>query len=490
MSTAHSICEQLYFNGNPPYLVKAMKMIRIIKYLVSIGLLFSLFSCGENPHRYSPVHRAYKDGDTLVWAQKEFDDSDWLPFQENKDNGIFWVRFDIVFDSLSTQLQHKELQVISLGSYDAYWDGHFIGSNGKVGQSEETETPGTFISYLLLPDSLAETGRHVLALRVSNYHSSSSFVWNTFRVGEYSGISNQYKTIGAFMYILAGGFLITGIYFLFTYFSQGRKKDVLIFGLVGLLFFGLIFFEYFKFFFQYEYPFHVKRLMLISIFNLSVSFLVPYFFIEHFNLPKRKLLASCLAAGFLYTLFIHFSELNYDYINKIWSTVMWWGAMLIVIFALFVRRKNAGFIFVILSLCILLYSGVFRYDIGIMLYDYDINLFLSFTMLSLAMLYLLAKNAKEQRLAYEASLVHSERLKNELLKKQLQPHFLMNTLTSLMDWVEESPERGVDFIEVLSKEFEIMTEIADEKLIPIRKEIDLCQFHIDIMRYRKEIEYV
>ena len=105
------------------------------------------------------------------------------------------------------------------------------------------------------------------------------------------------------------------------------------------------------------------------------------------------------------------------------------------------------------------------------------------------MFYLLSLRIKEQRLAYENSLVQSTRLRLELLKKNIQPHFLMNTLTSLIDWVEESPKKGVLFIEALAKEFDLFNQIENQTLIPISQEIALCRTHLEIMEYRKEINY-
>ena len=105
------------------------------------------------------------------------------------------------------------------------------------------------------------------------------------------------------------------------------------------------------------------------------------------------------------------------------------------------------------------------------------------------MLYLLSLRIKEQRLAYENSLVQSTRLRLELLKKNIQPHFLMNTLTSLIDWIEESPKKGVLFIEALAKEFDLLNQIENKTLIPIDQEIALCRTHLEIMEYRKEVNY-
>jgi len=59
----------------------------------------------------------------------------------------------------------------------------------------------------------------------------------------------------------------------------------------------------------------------------------------------------------------------------------------------------------------------------------------------------------------------------------------------LIDWVEESPKKGVLFIEALAKEFDLFNQIENQKLIPISQEIALCRTHLEIMEYRKEINY-
>ena len=74
-------------------------------------------------------------------------------------------------------------------------------------------------------------------------------------------------------------------------------------------------------------------------------------------------------------------------------------------------------------------------------------------------------------------------------KKNIQPHFIKNTLTSLIDWVEESPKKGTEFIQALANEFDIMNAISEQSLIPIRQEIALCQMHLKVMGFRKEINY-
>ena len=105
------------------------------------------------------------------------------------------------------------------------------------------------------------------------------------------------------------------------------------------------------------------------------------------------------------------------------------------------------------------------------------------------MLYLHTIQMKVVENDYHSSLLLSSKLQLELIKKNIQPHFIKNTLTSLMDWVEESPKEGSAFIQALADEFDIMNNIAEQVLIPIRQEIELCKKHISVMQFRKEINY-
>jgi LytS/YehU family sensor histidine kinase len=75
------------------------------------------------------------------------------------------------------------------------------------------------------------------------------------------------------------------------------------------------------------------------------------------------------------------------------------------------------------------------------------------------------------------------------LKKNIQPHFILNTLTAVEEWIEESPPTAIKFIDALAGEFRIMSKMAHEKLVPLEQEIDLCESHLKIMSYRKNIDF-
>ena len=221
---------------------------------------------------------------------------------------------------------------------------------------------------------------------------------------------------------------------------------------------------------------HIIRLQIIGTLMLGISFLIPFYFSMQFPFPKRKLLLT-LYAGILLLIFL--SRYVFELTANNMALSMWLFSFGIVVFGVYKKMKGARLVLLTLLLSL---------PIGFVT-PFNKSLFAGFSLILLGMFYLLSLRIKEQRLAYENSLVQSTRLRLELLKKNIQPHFLMNTLTSLIDWVEESPKKGVLFIEALAKEFDLFNQIENKTLIPISQEIALCRTHLEIMEYRKEINY-
>jgi LytS/YehU family sensor histidine kinase len=121
--------------------------------------------------------------------------------------------------------------------------------------------------------------------------------------------------------------------------------------------------------------------------------------------------------------------------------------------------------------------------------NYDLKLFLGFGFLIIFMLLSLSIQMRKQRQDYEASLVHSSRLELEILKKNIQPHFLMNSLASIIAWLDDDPAVGTQFIAALAEELEILIDVSSKKLIPLQREIELCESYLEVMSLRKEVNY-
>ena len=93
----------------------------------------------------------------------------------------------------------------------------------------------------------------------------------------------------------------------------------------------------------------------------------------------------------------------------------------------------------------------------------------------------------EQQRARESALA-AARLEIELLKTNIQPHVLMNTLTTIMEVIEQEPKAAVQLIEALAGEFRILARVSGAKLIPLGQELELCRAHIHIMGLRRGVE--
>ena len=427
---------------------------------------------------FQQYNTLYQLGDQQEWAAKNWTDRDWeKDITRVPDGQVFWSRTKIDILKAPEPFQPYGVQLEVYGEYEVFWDGALIGKNGNPGQEAEMEPEGKLWATFSIPSYLTAKGEHVLAIRSSLYHFPNHVgVW-ALEIDYYDDLLTDRLIENSYMHIFAGVFLITSLYFLFLFLNNKKEYPMLIFSGCCFLFFALTMTQFVRTAVPIHYSLHVVRLEIIGVLMSGISFLIPLYFSMQFPFPKRKLVLSIYAGILLLIFFLNYH--SFDFIAMNMTLSMWLFSLGIVAFGIYKKAKGARLVFLALLLGLLIKSVA---SLGISLYA-------GFSLILLGMFYLLSMRIKDQRLAYENSLVQSTRLRLELLKKNIQPHFLMNTLTSLIDWVEESPKKGVLFIEALAKEFDLFNQIENQKLIPISKEIALCRAHLEIMEYRKEIDY-
>lgn len=449
-------------------------MYRLVFFLF---VLLSFCSC-KNEVEFKVSNAVFRTGDQPEWAGPAYHDQDWLADRDNKPHEIFWVRYHINFDHIKMPYRSLAVEIHSFGAFEVYWDGIKIGENGKPALTSKIEVPGTFSTSYLLPDSLSAPGAHVLALRATQMYRSDQHRRSGIRIEYYSNLLRKPLIIASVMNLMAGAFFMVAVYYLLLYINRNKKNPaVLIFSLICFLFFMLMVVEYCKFYIPIPYPYFYTRLEVIGILTFAIALLIPLYFSIQFGFNKKWWLTGGL---FIVLLVIYiYNYRRYDLTAQLLCAAMWIAAMVVTIYAILKKEKASWITFLGLIASLVLNKLLY----------YDFAIFISFTILVFCMLNLYAIRAKEEENAYESSLLLSSRLKLQLLKKNIQPHFIKNTLTSLMDWVEESPEQGVVFIKALAAEFDIMNEISEAKLIPVSSEIVLCKAHLSVMEFRKEINY-
>ena len=440
-------------------------------------LSWQLMTSCSKPTVFKEHPSVFKVGDESAWADPTWDDSNWTrDIYRIPDGQVFWSRTQIDLLEAPKPDHSFGIELLVYGAYEVFWDGEFIGRNGHPGEENLESPEGSMWQTLRIPEKLSTPGKHVLALKTSVLHYPDHLGIYSIDIADYQGLLQQQTLEAAAMHLLAGAFLIAAIYYFFLFLSHKKEYATLLFSICCFLFFTLLIVAFSKAYFPVHYSWHVLRLKFIGALMLGISFLIPLYFSKQFPFPKRPWVFIIYGALLLY---FFFSRHVFELVWNNMSLSMWILSFAIVGLGVYKKIKGAALVLVSLIMAI---------SIGFVT-PFNKSLFVGFSCILLGMFYLLSLRIKEQRLAYETSLVQSTRLRLELLKKNIQPHFLMNTLTSLIDWIEESPKEAVLFIEALAHEFDLLIEMETQTLIPIAQEIALCKTHLDIMEFRHEIQY-
>ena len=80
----------------------------------------------------------------------------------------------------------------------------------------------------------------------------------------------------------------------------------------------------------------------------------------------------------------------------------------------------------------------------------------------------------------------------QVLRNQVNPHFLFNSFNTLISTIEENPKMAVDYVEQLSDFFRNIVNYRDKDIIPLSEEIDLLQtyFYLQQKRYGDHLKLI
>lgn len=104
------------------------------------------------------------------------------------------------------------------------------------------------------------------------------------------------------------------------------------------------------------------------------------------------------------------------------------------------------------------------------------------------MLFINQEKEEARQRAQEASL-RVARYQFELLKKSIQPHFILNSLNATAVWLKEDPNQAAKLLYALADELRQILGVVEKPLIPIENEIELCRTHLQVMNLRQDRTY-
>ena len=437
----------------------------------------------------------WKTGDNPEWANPGFDDSNWQGLDVggiDQVSEILWIRAHLVMEPKArTEAFAYELHLDMLASYEIYFDGRLSGRSGRAGASKAEEIPGPYVNIFPIPDSVLERGQAIIALRLSSQHrylpgashfdplhrlASNALIQ---RIAFYPAtMANRRLALDDLLQILVlTVHLVMAFYFFFIFLGNRQEKTTLAFSLLCFFIFTLALADAFQWAIGYPYSWHLYQWWAIAISVAGILLLLPLCFLYKFRLRRKRFwLLGFLITGLLTAAFAPEIGVLQQGEQILMETLL---LTLAIHFAAW-RKGESG-----------VWATAIAMVFGAACFLFKTSYFFVFTaVLMVLVLRQLARAQQVQRRQFHDSKLQASKLEAELLRKNIQPHFLMNSLTSALELLEVDPEEGAKFVEALGEEFRILNQIADQTLIPLEKELALCRLHLQIMGYRFKKTFV
>jgi hypothetical protein len=424
----------------------------------------------------------FKRGDDPSWAAKDLDDSTWetiTPRDLPARDGIYWVRRRITVwnDRLFRPRDGILLKVVA--SYDLYWDGRLIGQNGRVSADPDDEGPGNVDALFQIPAELLTPGEHVIALRMSSFHTgfrgptyALNLEWGNFR-----GMLLARSRAAIFSLMGVGAALVVVLVFGLMWLLAGRRFPLLLFTVLFLCVALMQALQAWRWLFDYPYSWHYPRLVVITVLVTAIAALLPAFVMHHFRVGRP---AWVYAALVVLIVFAWSRSPIYNFVGLYVCAVGFITAFALSIGAVARHKRGAAFACGGLALSVLALVLAPR--------DFlDHAFFISAGPAVVGLLLAVILQLRDERREAQQAVLMAARLETELLKKNIQPHFLLNTLATIQEVIEQEPRTAVALIDALANEFRILARVSGEKLISMEQELELCRAHLHVMSLRRGV---
>jgi hypothetical protein len=423
-------------------------------------------------------------GDSRDWSKAVMDDRSW-PKTEVSDvewqGDIVWLRASVdVRDIRRAEGHPLAIAFSGMASHEIFWDGVRIGGGGRVARTAREEIPGPVDAVYSIPESLATEGPHIVAVRLSAFHRHFvpvTGIWGIL-VGDYRAMTRMLERRLWAAVACLSGLLLTAAFAIALFLLHDRSPRTLLLGTLCLTAAALLVAESWRTAFGYTYDHHLLRLVIVTALTLLVCLQLVALVVRHVQQrPDRRLLPATAVI------------LGCCFLIPMWdgkSIAMFAIAISISAFLVLGRLRRGTGADRLAAAAVAALVAAFAFE---PLRFPDAGVFVALNVFCACMLIVHVLDVRQAHAEKAEALLKSARLELELLKRQLQPHFLMNTLTALSDWVEREPSGAVRMIEALAEEMRILSDISSSRTIPLGAELRLCRVHLETMGMRMDVRY-
>ncbi|MBU8870594.1 MAG: histidine kinase [Gemmatimonadales bacterium] len=398
--------------------------------------------------------------------------------------GVQWYRADIRLEGSQNDFDILALSVAGLASaFEVYWDGNLIDTGGVVADSFEEEVSGPIKKIVRLKRELTSPGDHTIAIRLSNFHTGNRHPLGNIDIGYHYNFLYDYSYKSSSRVFVGGASLIAGLFCIAMFFAGSRHRSYLLFALYCFI---TLFFDTFTILTLYNEinVEHLEWIFLLFKYGIVLSMLFFVTFVVYtYEIPRK---AYVLLFAILMSVISIWLQSSIPNRPLFYFELLPALAGVLLLYSMYRRTTGSVAAFVGLIIWrIFKYPNLFSQviDSHLFLYLASDIIFLFCIVLSISRM-IHAQNTQLQEIT-----LRSSRLEVDLLKKNIQPHFILNTLQSIMNWIKKEPDNALQLIEALAEEFRMINRIADKKLIPLHQEIDLCNTHLKLMGFRMGSTY-
>jgi hypothetical protein len=440
----------------------------------------------------------FAKGDSLAWASPAYDDGHWrkAPLQrfDREDllpgRGNAWFRIRLRLEGPVDSGQVLAIAHLPVTPTEVWWDGVLAGRSGKVGAAREEEEIGRgFLAYL--PPEKITPGEHLLAIRLSSHHTFTYVSPYLVQIGDAGKMEARRYHESLIMIFLSGIFVFGALFRFLNYLAAGFSRTSVFFSLSVLSAAVYILVNVSPIFLDMGAGGYLASRVAMGLAWYLMICLVPDYFIFAEDFPYRWVPHLLLAGGLVFVvpmalLFIGLVPFHWwsaVYLSsQVYTYVAIGVSVWVVVWALRHRKTGGGI--ALLGLASLLIGVAFTFAADV---------FWGWAAGVAAHIVCLARvqslRIGERLRVHQADQLKAARLEIELLKKNIQPHFLLNSLNSIIAWLEEEPKTAVRLVKALEEELHMLLRISAERTISLAEEIELCKAHLQVMGLRQDKSY-
>lgn len=333
-------------------------------------LILSFLSCNINAQSIMP-----NQGITIC---PSIPDSEELPsFSEgncfasrleslNPQNKEIWVKLIInVDDEFLKQTKPLALFIHGKTSTLAYLNDKFIGSNGNPGSSNSNEVSGFMDAVFFIEKGEIKQGENQLILKMSSHHGFFNLAHpiNSIRLSSFHNPTHAILNHYWLSLLPFGVFIISALFLGILSRKQANKKPLFFLVVMSLFAAGQLLIETSRGVWQYLYPFHDTRLLLIVCFSFGFGMsLLAH--VMHKFLIKR--LWIYITGGFILSLLSIYYAKGFDLKASLGILIPSLIATVVCLIAMVKKKPQSGWMVLVL----LIFSVFFILDISRFLDSY------------------------------------------------------------------------------------------------------------------------